>query len=62
MAENEWLTVKEVAKISGYHVAYIRRLLKAGDIEAQKFATVWQVDRESLEAYLSEMESKGEKR
>lgn len=58
----KWITVKEAAEISGYHAVYLRQLLRAGEIDAQKFATVWQVDQESLEAYLSEMESKGDKR
>lgn len=49
---NKWITVKEAAELSGYHVVYVRLLLRAGEIEAQKFATVWQVDRESLEVYL----------
>ena len=56
------LTVKEAIEISGYHEGHLRRLLLAGEIEAQKFATVWQVNRASLESYLGKMAVKGEKR
>lgn len=58
----EWLTVQEAAGISGYHEVHIRRLLGSGKINARKFSVVWQVNRESLLAYLDQMEAKGEKR
>lgn len=53
MATNdEWLTVNEAVKISGYHPEHITRLIRQGKIEAKKFSIVWQVNRNSLMAYI----------
>lgn len=59
---DEWLTVQQAAKISGYHPEYLRYLIKAEKIDAKKFATVWQVSRASLQAYLKSAEKQGKKR
>lgn len=59
---DEWLTVKQAAEISGYHPEYLRYLIKAGKIDAQKFATVWQVSRSSLKEFLKNAKKQGEKR
>ena len=56
------LSVNEAAKISGYHPEHIRRLIREGKIKAQKFASVWQVDRYSLQVYVRETENMGDKR
>ena len=56
------LNVNEAAKLSGYHPEHIRRLIREGKIEAEKFATVWQVDRYSLFLYISKTEKMGNKR
>lgn len=48
----EWLTVKEAAKLSGYHPEYIRRLIRDGEIIAKKFSIVWMVNRKALLDYL----------
>jgi excisionase family DNA binding protein len=54
MAEDAgWVTVQEAAKISGYHPEHIRRLIREGAIKARKFSIVWQVNRESLLAYVA---------
>ena len=58
----EWITSTEAAKISGYHPDYIRKLLQNGKIVGQKFGTVWQIDRASLEGYLARMKVKGQRR
>jgi len=63
MATNdEWLSVSEAAKLSGYHPEYIRRLIRDGEIEARKFSIVWQVQRESLNAYIEAAKSHDDKR
>lgn len=62
MAAEEWITVREAARLSGYHIESIRRLVHAGQIEARKFATVWQVSRKSLLAYVKRAEERGERR
>jgi excisionase family DNA binding protein len=56
------LSVNEAAELSGYHPEHIRRLIRGGKIKAQKFASVWQVDRYSLMLYLRKTEDLGEKR
>ncbi len=63
MAKNdEWITTKEAAELSGYHRDHILRLIASGKIKARKFATVWQVDRASLQAYIHKAEKSGKKR
>lgn len=63
MAKHEdWITVREAANLSGYHIEHIRRLIRTGEIQARKFATVWQVERIALLAYLDRAKAKGEKR
>jgi excisionase family DNA binding protein len=52
----DWLTVNEAAELSGYHENYIRRIVRAGKLEARKFGPVWQVYRDSLLAYLEAAE------
>ena len=59
---DEWLSVSEAAKLSGYHPEYIRRLIRDGEIQARKFSIVWQVKRKSLSAYIETAKSKDDKR
>jgi excisionase family DNA binding protein len=59
---DEWLTVHDAAKLSGYHPESIRELVRQGKIKAQKFSIVYRVDRESLLAYLTSVQTMGEKR
>lgn len=58
----EWLSVDEAAKKSGYHANYIRRLIRAGEIEAVKKGLMWWIDPESLAAYVAKMEKLGDQR
>lgn len=58
----EWLTVQEAAKLSGYHPESIRELIRQGKIKARKFSIVYQVNRESLLAYMAKAQAMGEKR
>lgn len=60
--ETDWITTSDAAEISGYHPDHIRRVIRSGMIEAQKFGFVWQVSRKSLLAYLEKMEKRGDKR
>jgi excisionase family DNA binding protein len=59
---NEWLTVVEAAKISGYHPEYIRRLIRDGELKARKFSIVWQVSKQSLLDYVENASSQQDKR
>ena len=62
MSNDEWITVQEASKISGYNEEYITRLIREGKINAKKFGFVWQVSRSSVEAYTSNTEKLGNKR
>jgi excisionase family DNA binding protein len=59
---DEWLTVNEAAKLSGYHPETLRELMRDGKIKARKISIVWLVDRESLLAYMAKARAMGEKR
>ena len=59
---DEWLTVNEAAKLSGYHPETLRELMRDGKINARKISIVWLVDRESLLAYMAKVQAMGEKR
>lgn len=60
--DDEWLTINDAAKLSGYHPESIRELIRQGKIKARKFSIVYQVDRESLLAYIANVKAIGEKR
>jgi len=49
----EWITTTQAANISGYHIEYIRRLIRSGQISAQKWGREWMVSRKSLQEYLA---------
>jgi len=56
--EDEWITTREAANLTGYNAEHLRRLARAGKVQARKFGVVWQVDRTSLLKYL-ETEGRG---
>ncbi len=58
----DWITTAEAAELSGYHPEHIRELIRDGRVKAQKFATVWQIDRRSLLTYVNAVEKLGKKR
>ena len=49
---DEWLTVQDAAKLSGYHAEYVRLLIRQGKLTARKFGPVWAISKYSLLAYL----------
>ena len=59
---DEWLTVNQAAKLSGYNADHLRELIRDGKIKAHKFSIVWMVDRDSLLAYKAKAQASGEKR
>ena len=61
-AKPEWITTKEAAKFSGYHVLHILRLIKAEKIAARKVMRDWQIDKASLAEYIHLVEESGKKR
>lgn len=58
----EWITTEEAAEVSGYHVNYVRRLMRQNKLAGRKAGTMWWVDRDSLKEYLSLVESLGTKK
>lgn len=58
----DWITTSEAAHLSGYSAYHIRELIRTRKVKAQKFGEVWQVDRQSLLAYLKTAEKFGQKR
>jgi hypothetical protein len=62
MNNDEWITVNQAAKLSGYNEEHITRLIRAGKIKAKKFSIVWQVSRVSFQAYMNKIEKRGNKR
>lgn len=60
--DDEWLTVSEAAKLSGYHPETLRELIREGKIKARKVSIVWLVERKSLSAYMTKAKIMGEKR
>ena len=59
---DEWITVGQAAKLSGYNEEHIRRLLRDGSIAGRKFGIVWQVNHSSIMAYLSEAQESKDRR
>jgi hypothetical protein len=63
MNDDEWLTVGEAAKLSGYNEDHLRELIRDKKvIVARKFSIVWMVNRKSLLAYVAEQSKLGRKR
>lgn len=58
----EWLTVQEAAKLSGYHAEYLRLLIREGKIVARKFGPIWAIDKSSLLTYLKNAEKSLDRR
>jgi excisionase family DNA binding protein len=55
----DYLTTEEAAEISGFHVEYIRHLIRKGKIKADRKVGVWLIYREDLMRYLDEMKALG---
>lgn len=56
-----WISVTEAAQLFDYHPDHLRELIRAGKINAQKFADVWQIDQASLANYIQQARKKSEK-
>ncbi len=59
---DDWLTIQEAAKHSGYTVVHLQDLAREKRVKARKVSIVWLVSRKSLDAYLREQSERGEKR
>jgi excisionase family DNA binding protein len=54
-----WITTDEAQALTGYSVAYLRRLANRGDVEARKVGRDWLIWRESLLEYKARMDGLG---
>jgi excisionase family DNA binding protein len=58
----DWITTTEAVALSGYHIDYIRKLIKAGKVKGQKWGQQWQVSRSSLLTHIAKTGKLGAKR
>ena len=58
----DWITTAEAVTLSGYHVNYIRHLIKSDKVKGQKWGQQWQVSRASLLVHIRMVEKMGAKR
>jgi len=56
---SEWISIAEATRLLGYHVKYVRRLVKEGRIAGRKRGRDWWVDKASVKAYINEMKRLG---
>ena len=61
-SSDEWLTVQEAAKLTGYHAEYLRIMIRDGKITARKFGPVWAINKASLLTYLKIAEKSTDRR
>ncbi|MDO9301425.1 MAG: helix-turn-helix domain-containing protein [Anaerolineales bacterium] len=61
-SSDEWLTVQEAAKLTGYHAEYLRILIREGKITARKFGPVWAINKFALLKYLQIAEKSADRR
>ena len=59
---DDWLTVQEAAKLTGYHAEYLRILIREGKITACKFGPVWAISKSALLTYLKIAEKSADRR
>ncbi len=59
---DELLTTKQAAELIGYHPEYIRQLVKAGKLEAEKIGRDWLISKSKLLAYTRKVGKAGAKR
>lgn len=59
---DDWITTQEAAELSGYHVNYLRKLIRRGDLRGRKISILWFVHRQSLLDYMAQAENSDDKR
>ncbi len=59
---SDWITTEQAVALSGYTPEHVRRLIKTGEIKAQKWGREWQVSRRSVLAYLQRVQQLGRRR
>jgi excisionase family DNA binding protein len=49
--EDEWITVQDGAKLTGYGEQYLRRLIRNNRLKAKRLSFLWLVHKPSLLEY-----------
>lgn len=57
MVSSDQLTTRDAAKLLGYTVQHVRRLIREGRILGTRLGRDWLVDRESVRRYLANQET-----
>ncbi len=58
----DWISVEEAVEVSGYNAGHIRRLIREGQIQAEKKGLMWWIDQKSLMDYLKEAKKSEDQR
>jgi excisionase family DNA binding protein len=58
----DWITTAQACELSGYSANYLRDLIYANRIKAQRWGRSWQVSRSSLQTYRRNVQKLGVKR
>lgn len=61
MPHEEWITVPEAAKISGYSESHLRYLLREGKLNGRKVGRDWVTTRQAIEEYVARKPRPGPK-
>lgn len=59
---DDWITTGQAVRMSRYHPERLRELAREGKIQARKFGTLWQINRQSLLSYLKFAKRSGDAR
>jgi hypothetical protein len=59
-AIEDYMTLRQAIRFSGYNDQYLRRMAKEGRIHALKFGQFWMISRRSLQAFMDHASAKGE--
>ena len=59
---NQHITVQSAAKVTGYNIQYLRRMLRSGALKGVKIGQMWLIDMDALEAHLKHVEGTSDRR
>ncbi len=54
-SNDEWISISEAARRSGYHKEYLRKSIRHGKLVAQKGKKTWKVDWSFLQLYIKDV-------
>jgi excisionase family DNA binding protein len=55
----DWLTTYEAARLSGYNLEYVRRLIRARKLDSKRWGRDWMISRASLLSYAKNGKRRG---